>query len=260
MAGDSVLMTAERVCSEYRKPLVARMDETDRRGAGWMAAQFKRLDEICQESRREEKDSAIRNNAEYRMETILRRMGEFAVDFVFEHEAGNTTEMAAFFACLGYAGGDAALTAEYVESLRLFGRGGQIEKAFQEAGELSDDTIPVMEAFRHMQQNFILREDGGQAHQIDRDFYEPADLKRLKKACGAYLETTVGKNDKETEAVKEAARQVERAEKFLKMINKEKVTFSDMMRQEEKRTERKQISRRLPERMELKKKDMIRER
>lgn len=230
----NILWKAERVLAEHRETLIPQMAGTDWKAAERMSQQFDRLDAICEEKRRREADGTSRMQVESQLEAAMRKMGEIAADFVFEHEGSNTKEMAAFFAGLGYAGGDRERAAVYADNLRSFGYHGKIERAFWEAGELSDATIPVMEAFHQLQENFMLREDGTEADALSRDYFDFADVKRFKKACGTYLEMSEGKSIGEVQAVTEASRQLGRAEAILKMSRKEKLTYSDMMSQEKK--------------------------
>lgn len=238
MTGDNVLLQAELVCSENREPLIAQITEMDRRAAGYMKRQLERLGELGDGGLDRGNDGIANGQREALMKSTMDKIHEIAADFVFEHAGSDTEEMAGLFASLSYEGeGKTAKT--YMETLRTFGYGGKIENAFHEAGELSDDAIPVIEALHKMQENFTLREVGEDSLRFEDNFFAKSDLRRLEKACESYLDTAEDKKSGEIRAVQMTKDHTAQGETLLRGAGKERnrggrerISFPDLLREE----------------------------
>ena len=235
MSEYKVISRAEDVCRCDRETVFGQMEKKDPGSAKRMQVQFSRLDELCGKYRAEEASGRRNPETEAGLLSTMNKMGDMTADFVFEQKDSDTAEMAGLFARLGYADGNEELSGRQLKNLRDFGHDGNIEQMFTMAGEMSDDAIPVMEAFRDLQNAFRFRENGDMGEYSRTGLFDGNCLKKIKKCCSLYLDTPGTGNTMEQTAVRTALTFAEKAESLSAGAERgrQRMNFADILREED---------------------------
>ena len=234
MSEYKVISRAEDVCRCDWKMIFGQMEKMDPGSAKRMLTQFLRLEELCGKYRAEELAGKDVPGAETSLLNVMNKMGDIMADFVFEQKDSDTAEMAGLFARLGYAEGDEECSRLQLRCLRDFGYNGNIEQMFEKAGEMSDEAIPVMEAFHSLQDTFSFRENGDMEEYSKTGLLDGTCLKKVKKCCSLYLDTPGAGNTREQIAVRNALTLTEKAENLSAVVKTERkrMSFADILREE----------------------------